>query len=124
MRAPLSWIQEFTPIDAPVADIVTALNQLGLEVEAVEEPGREVDGVVVAEVLDVVPHPNADKLSLVDINFGSGTTRVVCGAPNVEAGMHVPYAGSGATLPGGVRLERRKIRGETSDGMLCSAAEL
>jgi phenylalanyl-tRNA synthetase beta chain len=124
MRAPLSWIQEFTPVDAPVDDIVTALNQLGLEVEAVDEPGREIDGVVVAEVLDVVAHPNADKLSLVDINFGSGTTRVVCGAPNVVAGMYVPYAGAGSTLPGGLRLERRKIRGETSDGMLCSAAEL
>jgi phenylalanyl-tRNA synthetase beta chain len=125
VRAPLSWIREFTPVTAPVADIVAALNQLGLEVDAVEEPGREVDGVIVARILDVVPHPNADKLRLADIEFGDGSTRrVVCGAPNIEPGMVVPYAPSGATLPGGFTLEQRKIRGVVSDGMLCSAKEL
>jgi phenylalanyl-tRNA synthetase beta chain len=124
MRASLSWIQEFTPVDAPVAEIVTALNQLGLEVDGVEEPGAEITGVIAARVLDVVKHPNADKLSLVDLDFGSGTTRVVCGAPNVVPGMVAPFAPSGATLPGGFTLERRKIRGEVSDGMLCSAKEL
>src|SRR5215213_1838688 len=130
MRAPLSWIDEFTPGAARVAvgDLVSALNQLGLEVEGVEQPGAEITGVVAARVLDVVRHPNADKLSLVDITVGDSETRVVCGAPNVVAGMVVPYAPSGATLPGpgGGRftLERRKIRGEVSDGMLCSAREL
>ena len=77
-----------------------------------------------AKALDVRKHPNADKLSLVDVDFGSGTTTVVCGAPNVVAGMVVPYAPSGATLPGGFTLERRKIRGVVSDGMLCSPQEL
>jgi phenylalanyl-tRNA synthetase beta chain len=128
MRAPLSWIRDFTPVDAPVADVVSALNQLGLEVEGVEQPGEDITGVVAARVLDVVRHPDADKLSLVDITTGDAETRVVCGAPNVVAGMVVPYAPSGATLPGpdGGRftLERRKIRGEVSDGMLCSAREL
>jgi len=124
MRAPLSWIREFASVKAPVHEIAAALNQLGLEVEAVEEPGREIAGVVVAEVRQVVAHPNADKLTLVDITDGTRETRVVCGATNVVAGMHVPYAPVGATLPGGFTLERRKIRGETSDGMLCSAKEL
>ena len=124
MRAPLSWIRDFTPVDAPVADIVSALNQLGLEVEGVEQPGEEIVDVVAARVLNVERHPNADKLSLVDITTGVGETRVVCGAPNVVAGMVVPYAPSGATLPGGFKLERRKIRGQVSDGMLCSAQEL
>jgi phenylalanyl-tRNA synthetase beta chain len=124
VRAPLSWIREFTPVEGPVDEIVGALNQLGLEVEQVEEPGREIRGVVVADVLDVVPHPNADTLTLVDIDHGGGQTRVVCGATNVVKGMRVPYAPAGATLPGGARLARRKIRGETSDGMLCSAKEL
>ncbi len=126
MRAPLSWIRDFTPdIDrTPVGDVVSALNQLGLEVEGVEQPGEEIIGVIAAQVLDVVRHPDADKLSLVDITTGDGVTRVVCGAPNVVAGMVVPYAPSGATLPGGFTLERRKIRGEVSDGMLCSAKEL
>ena len=124
MRAPLSWIRDFTPVDAPVDELVHALNQLGLEVDAVEEPGREVRGVRVARILDVVAHPNADKLRLADVDFGDGQTRVVCGAPNIEPGMVVPFAPSGAELPGGFRLERRKIRGEVSDGMLCSAKEL
>ena len=80
--------------------------------------------MVAARVLDVVPHPDADKLTLVDIDNGSGQTRVVCGATNVVVGMVVPYAGGGATLPGGITLERRKIRGQVSDGMLCSPREL
>jgi phenylalanyl-tRNA synthetase beta chain len=121
MRAPLSWIRDFTPLDAPVDDVVSALNQLGLEVEGVEQPGAEIRGVVAAEVLNVERHPNADKLSLVDVTTGEAVTRVVCGAPNVVAGMVVPYAPPGATLPGGFTLERRKIRGQVSDGMLCSA---
>lgn len=124
MRAPLSWIRDFTPVDAGVGDIVAALNQLGLEVDAVEEPGREVLGVRVARVLDVLPHPDADKLVLVDLDYGDGQTRVVCGAPNVVAGMVAPFAPAGATLPGGLVLERRTIRGQVSDGMLCSAKEL
>ena len=124
MRAPLSWIREFTPVTAPVPELVTALNQLGLEVDGVEQPGEEITGVLAARVLDVVKHPNADKLSLVDVDFGAGTTRVVCGATNLVVDMVVPFAPSGATLPGGFTLERRKIRGEVSDGMLCSAREL
>jgi phenylalanyl-tRNA synthetase beta chain len=124
MRAPLSWIRDFTPLDAPVDDVVSALNQLGLEVEGVEQPGAEITGVVSARVLNVEPHPNADKLSLVDVTTGASETRVVCGAPNVVPGMTVPYAPAGATLPGGFTLERRKIRGQVSDGMLCSAKEL
>jgi len=124
MRAPLSWIREFTPADAPVDELVAALNQLGLEVEGIEEPGREVLGVRVARILEVLPHPDADRLQLVDVEFGDGTTRVVCGAPNVAPGMLVPFAPSGASLPGGFLLERRKIRGQESDGMLCSAKEL
>jgi phenylalanyl-tRNA synthetase beta chain len=124
MRAPLSWIRDFTPADAPVDDLVGALNQLGLEVERVDEPGREVLGVRVARILEVLPHPDADRLQLAEVEFGDGTTRVVCGAPNIAPGMLVPFAPSGASLPGGFTLERRRIRGQESDGMLCSAKEL
>lgn len=124
MRAPLSWIREFAPLEADPAAIADALDNLGLEVEAVDALGREIIDVRAARALAVRRHPNADKLSLVDIDFGGGTTTVVCGAPNVVAGMVVPYAPVGATLPGGFTLERRKIRGEVSDGMLCSPKEL
>src|SRR5579862_947647 len=124
MRAPLSWIRDFTPVDAPVADIADALNQLGLEVEAIDEPGREIGGVVVARILEVMPHPDADRIRLADVDAGDGPVRVVCGAPNIEAGMVVPFARVGAHLPGDFKIERRKIRGQVSEGMLCSAKEL
>ena len=125
MRAPLSWIREFTPVEASTDELVAGLNQVGLEVEGVEEPGRDVRGVVAARVLDVVEHPNADKLTLVDVDYGNGSTRVVCGAQNVAAGDVVPFAPAGAHLPEpfGV-LERRKIRGVESDGMLLAPDEL
>ncbi len=124
MRAPLSWLREFTPVEADPVAIAEALDNLGLEVEGVDAPGGEILDVVAAQILEVTKHPNADKLNLVEIDTGSGTTTVVCGAPNVTAGMIVPYAASGSTLPGGFKLERRKIRGVVSDGMLCSPREL
>jgi phenylalanyl-tRNA synthetase beta chain len=125
MRAPLSWIREFTPVDGSTDELVAALNRVGLEVEGVDEPGRDVRGVIAARVVDVVKHPKADKLTLVDIDFGNDSTRVVCGAQNVAAGDVVPYAPAGAHLPEpfGV-LERRTIRGVTSDGMLLAPDEL
>jgi phenylalanyl-tRNA synthetase beta chain len=100
------------------------LNQLGLEVEAVDEPGKEINGVTTARILAVVPHPDADRIRLADIDFGGDELRVVCGAPNIEAGMVVPFARVGAVLPGGFTIEKRKIRGVVSEGMLCSAREL
>src|SRR4249919_850975 len=124
MRAPLSWIREFTPVEAPIDEIADALNQLGLEVEGIDEPGREIGGVVVARILEVIPHPDADRIRLADVDAGNGPVRVVCGAPNIEAGMIVPFAQVGAYLPGDFKIERRKIRGEVSEGMLCSAKEL
>ena len=127
MRAPLSWIRDFTPLDDAVADVATiadALNQLGLEVEAIEQPGAEINGVIAARILDVLPHPDADKIRLADIDYGDAQKRVVCGAPNIEAGMVVPFAQVGAVLPGDFKITKRKIRGVVSEGMLCSAREL
>lgn len=101
------------------------LAALGAAVDAIEPLHPGLDQVVVALVREVRPHPNADRLRLCDVDDGSGTPRhVVCGAPNVMAGRKYPFAPVGATLPGGLTLERRKIRGEVSEGMLCSAREL
>jgi phenylalanyl-tRNA synthetase beta chain len=124
VRAPLSWIREFTPVAASTTEIADALNQLGLEVEAIDEPGREIGGVVAARILEVLPHPDADRIRLADVDAGDGVVRVVCGAPNIEKGMLVPFARVGAQLPGDFTIERRKIRGQVSEGMLCSAREL
>ena len=124
MRAPLSWIQDFTPLTADPTEIADALNQLGLEVDDIDQPGKEINGVIAARILNVVPHPDADKIRLADIDFGDGQLRVVCGAPNIEAGMVVPFAQVGAVLPGDFRITKRKIRGVVSEGMLCSSKEL
>ena len=72
MRAPLSWIREFTPLDAPAVEIADALNQLGLEVDEIDAPGAEINGVIAARILAVVPHPDADKIRLADISYGDG----------------------------------------------------
>ena len=110
MRAPLSWIRDFTPIDAPVVEIADALNQLGLEVDDIDEPGKEIQGVIAARILAVVPHPDADKIRLADIEFGAGRQlRVVCGAPNIESGMVVPFAQVGAVLPGDFKITSRLV---------------
>ena len=124
MRASVKWIGEFVEIDVTVEKLAELLSFSGTKVDAIAHPGREVDGVVVAEVLDIVDHPNADNLTLVDVSAEEGrSVRVVCGARNFSVGDRVPYAGVGARLPG-MEITERKIRGETSHGMLCSGMEL
>ena len=92
------------------------------ELVAIGEPLRDV---VIARVIEAKRHPNADRLSVCKVDAGRGELlNVVCGAPNVTAGKFYPFAPAGTTLPGGIKLERRKIRGEESNGMLCSAREL
>jgi phenylalanyl-tRNA synthetase beta chain len=124
VKAPLSWLRDFAPIEGSTADLADVLNRIGLIVEGIYEPGREVGGVVTVLVGAVEKHPNADKLVLVDIDTGSGAARVVCGASNFAPGDVVPWAAPGARLPGGFEISQRRIRGEVSDGMLCSAREL
>ena len=123
MRVGLKWLEEYVHVDVPVGKLVELLDLSGTKVEAVHEPGRELDGIVVAEVLTIEEHPNADNLTLVEVRLEGGNERVVCGARNFGVGDKVPYARVGAKLPG-LEIAERKIRGEVSRGMLCSAAEL
>jgi len=123
VRASLRWLSELVDIDVSVDKLVELLNFSGTKVEAVHSIGAEVSGVVVAEVAAVTAHPNADNLSLVEVTGADGSHRVVCGATNFAVGDRVPFAAVGARLPG-MSIGRRKIRGEPSEGMLCSAAEL
>ena len=124
MKLPLSWLREWIEVDAAAEKIADALTRRGFYVEGIESQGHAYPGVVVARVLEVGKHPNADKLTLCRVDGGAGELRVVCGAPNVRAGMLVPLATVGAKLPGGVTIKQSKIRGEESQGMLCSAREL
>jgi phenylalanyl-tRNA synthetase beta chain len=123
VRASIRWLSELVDIDVPVDKLVELLNFSGTKVEAVHSIGAEVSGVVVAEVEAVTAHPNADNLSLVEVRGADGHHRVVCGASNFAVGDRVPFAEVGARLPG-MSIGSRRIRGEASEGMLCSAAEL
>jgi phenylalanyl-tRNA synthetase beta chain len=126
MKLPMSWLGEWVTLGAgaDAATVADALTRRGFYVEGIETHGRAHPGVVIARVLEVVKHPNADKLSLCRVDGGAGELRIVCGAPNVRAGMMVPLATIGATLSGGVTIKKSKIRGEESQGMLCSPREL
>jgi phenylalanyl-tRNA synthetase beta chain len=124
VKASLRWLSDLlgAPLDARSA--LERLPMLGVPVDAVEPLHHDLAQVVIAEVLEVARHPNADRLSLCKVNAGGPVLSVVCGAKNVTAGRRYPFAAVGTTLPGGMVLERRKIRGEYSEGMLCSASEL
>jgi len=125
MKFTLNWLREYLPTDLDAATIAARLSMLGLEVDAVQPLCPELPGVVVARVESVQRHPNADKLTLCDVSVGDGATRrVVCGAPNVRAGLITAMALPAAVLPGGFTIKPTKIRGEASEGMLCSAKEL
>jgi len=124
MNISLNWISDMLGRPLDPADTAHRLTMLGAAVDAVEPLHQDLGDVIVAQVESVARHPNADRLSLCQVNDGARVIEVVCGAPNVTAGKKYPYAPVGATLPGGLKLEARKIRGVLSNGMLCSAREL
>ena len=125
MLAPLSWLRDFAPLEGDPLELARTFDDLGMVVEGVERVGEGLDGVVVARVLDVRPHPRADRVRLTEVDAGQAEPfQVVCGAPYVAAGQLVPLAPVGTVLPGGFEISRRKVRGEWSNGMICSPAEL
>jgi phenylalanyl-tRNA synthetase beta chain len=120
----MRWLRDLVDIDTTPEDIALRLTLSGTKLESIHRPGESIDGVVVAEVKAVVNHPDADNLTLVDVELDAGgAQRVVCGARNFGPGDRVPLARVGAKLPGMV-IGERKIRGQVSQGMLCSGAEL
>ena len=123
MKFSENWLRTF--VNPPLASraFAEALTMSGVEVELVEPVAPPFDKVVVAEVLEVQKHPAADRLTLCRVNIGSAPLQVVCGAPNVRAGMRAPFARIGARLPG-IEIKQARVRGVESNGMLCSAREL
>ncbi len=125
MKVLLSWLREFAPIEGEPEQIAAQLTELGMELESVASLGEGLDGIVVARVLDVREHPDADRIRLVDVDAGDGTSlQICCGASNMTAGDLVPLATIGTVMPGGMEIARRTMRGQESNGMLCSAREL
>ncbi|CAB4322278.1 MAG: phenylalanine--tRNA ligase subunit beta [Actinobacteria bacterium] len=126
MKVLLSWLQEFAPFpsDDPIA-LGDVMSDLGMAVESIDRIGEGLDGIVVAKVLELRRHPDADKIQLVDVDTGDGEPlQICCGATNLSVGDTVPLATLGTTMPDGMEIARRKMRGEWSNGMLCSGREL
>ena len=120
------WLEALLDRPLDPRDVADRLTLHAAAVDAIVPLHQDLDDILIARVLEVKKHPDADRLSLclVDRGGGAGPVEVVCGAPNVQAGKSYPYAPVGAVLPGGLKLERKKIRGVESNGMLCSAKEL
>ena len=123
MKFSENWLRTFVETPLTSAGLADALTMGGIEVETLEPAAPAFDKVVVAEVLEVQKHPDADRLTVCRVNAGGAPLQIVCGAPNVSAGIRVPLAQVGAKLPG-VEIKQAKVRGVESNGMLCSAREL
>ena len=135
MNISYNWLREYAPVQETPEELADILTMGGLEVESIDETGSSMDGVIIGRVECVRPHPNAHRLSCCEVDLGGpDTVRIVCGAPNVAEGQHVPVATPGATLmlpdredpdkrtP--VTIRKTKLRGEPSEGMICAEDEL
>jgi len=125
MKFTLSWLKEHLETEASLEEVCERLTMLGLDVESIANAAETLKGFVVGHVVEARPHPNADRLRLCLVDTGSGIVQVVCGAPNARSGMKGIFAPAGSYIPGtDTILKANKIRGEESNGMLCSAREL
>ncbi len=124
MKVPISWLKEYVDFDDSVKGLADKLTFSGIEVEGIHSAGDGFEGLLVGEIRKVDPHPDADKLTICIVYDGNEEHSVVCGAPNVKAGAKIPFAPIGTSLPNGVRINKAKIRGIQSSGMLLAEDEL
>lgn len=125
MRLSYQWLKDYVDIDLPVEELAELITRAGVEVDGIEATDKGMTGLVVAEVTDCVPHPDSDRLSLCQVTTdGSNRIQVVCGAPNVAQGQKVVFAQVGAELAGDSHIKATEIRGQASNGMICSMEEL
>jgi phenylalanyl-tRNA synthetase beta chain len=124
MRISFNWLKDYVDIDLTPQQLADRLTMAGLEVEGMEFLGSGLEGVIVGRIVSTKPHPDAGKLTLCDVDTGSEVLPIVCGARNMAAGDKVALALVGASLPGGLKIQKAKLRGAVSLGMLCSEKEL
>lgn len=129
MYLSLNWLKDYVSLPGGIkpGELGEKLTMHTVEIDGVEDQAQKYDQTVVGEILEVKPHPNADRLQLALVNVGNLSDKplnIVCGAPNIEAGQKVPVALPGAVLPNGLKIARTKVRGEASEGMLCAEDEL
>src|SRR5262245_17996357 len=125
MKFSVNWLREFVDLRKNPEEIAELLTRAGIETKNIETRGANVENVVVAQIITSSRHPNADRLSVCEVDDGSGTKRqIVCGATNYKVGDKVPLALPGAKLPNGAEIRKSKLRGVESEGMLGSPIEL
>jgi phenylalanyl-tRNA synthetase beta chain len=125
MKFSVNWLREFVDLPEDPQEIAELLTRAGVETKGIETRGAQIDKVIVSQIASSSQHPNADRLSVCEVDDGSGTTRrIVCGATNYKVGDKVPLALPGARLPNGTEIRRSNLRGVESEGMLCSPIEL
>ena len=125
MKASLKWLNEYVEVPTDIKAFCDKLDLTGTGVEGVETLGASLDGVVVGHVLTCEPHPDSDHMHVTTVNVGADEpVQIVCGAPNIAAGIKVPVATVGAVLPGDLKIKKSKLRGVVSCGMCCSQREL
>src|SRR5712691_4177412 len=125
MKFSINWLREFVDLPKNPEEIAELLTSAGVETENIETRGAKIDKVIVSQITASSRHPNADRLTVCEVDDGSGTKRqIVCGATNYKVGDKVPLALPGTKLPNGTEIRKSKLRGVESEGMLCSAIEL
>ncbi|MCP3025489.1 phenylalanine--tRNA ligase subunit beta [Halobacillus sp. A5] len=125
MLVSLNWLNDYIDVnDYKPEDLAEIITKTGIEVESVNPVAEAAKGIVVGRVVSCEQHPNAEKLSLCQVDIGEGILQIVCGAPNIAEGQKVPVATPGAVLPGNFKINKTKLRGEVSNGMICSLQEL
>ncbi len=125
MLISLNWLKEYVDFDVPVNELAHALTMLGIEIESISCPGKDITNVVVGKIESIEPHPDADKIVVCKTDVGEEeSAQIICGAKNMKVGDKVPTAKVGSTLPGGFKITKRKMRGIVSHGMMCSPDEL
>ncbi|ANU12761.1 Phenylalanyl-tRNA synthetase beta chain [Planococcus halocryophilus Or1] len=125
MLVSINWLKDYVNTQQlPPAELGEKITRSGIEVDAVIDRSHGMTNVVVGYVESCVKHPEADKLSICQVNVGEETTQIICGAPNIAEGQKVIVARPGAKLPGGMKIKKAKLRGEESNGMICSLQEL
>src|ERR1700726_3450750 len=125
MKFSVNWLREFVDLPKNAEEIAELLTRAGVETENIETRGAKIDKVIISQIAASSRHPNADRLTVCEVDDGSGTKRqIVCGATNYKVGDKVPLALPGAKLPNGTEIRKSKLRGVESEGMLCSPIEL
>lgn len=119
------WLETYVDLDVSVEALAERITRTGIEVDDIQDFTKDIKNLVVGYVEDIAPHPDADKLNICQVNIGEDApVQIVCGAPNVGAGQTVIVAKVGGRLPGGIKIKRAKLRGQVSEGMICSLQEI